>query len=93
MSALPEPRFDFEVPDDHLAYYAQIAAEMTRRWPVAVGEAVAAITEGVREVDHFGRYGWLLFHEEPWYWADLYYHVYVLGDEAYRAGSHWDRVP
>ena len=47
----------------------------------------------MREVDHFGRQARLLFHEDPWYWADLYYHLYVLGDETYQAGSHWNRVP
>jgi hypothetical protein len=86
------PRFDFEAPDDHLAYYAEIAVEMMRRWRVALGEAVAAVTEGVSEVDHFGQYSWLLFHEDPWYWADLYYHLHVVGDEGYRPGCHWDLV-
>ncbi len=93
MPALPLPQFDFAAPDDHLVYYAEIATTMAQRWPVGLTEAVAAVNERVRELDHFGPYAWLLFHEEPWYWADLYYHQQILGDWDYPAGSGWDQRP
>ncbi|MBC3843394.1 hypothetical protein GXW82_33755 [Streptacidiphilus sp. 4-A2] len=84
MSASPLPRFDFVAPDDHLSYYAEIATTMARRRPVSEAEAVAAVNERVRETDHFGPYAWLLFHEEPWYWADLYYHQQLPGNWGHR---------
>lgn len=80
MSESSSAGFDFAAPADHMEFYREVAAAMAQRWPIDHAGAVAAINERLRDQDHFGPYGWLIFHEEPWYWADLYYHQQVLGD-------------
>lgn len=82
----PPAYFDFAAPADHLTY-REIAAEMAQRWPIDFAAAVAVLNERVRDDDHFGPYAWLLFHEDPWYWADLYYQQQILGNWDYHPGS------
>lgn len=86
-------RFAFSAPEEQLAYYADIARVMAERWPVTPARAVEAINEAGRRIDSYGPHADLLFHEEPWYWADIYYHGLVCGDPGYTPGTHWRYQP